>query len=206
MVMLMTRSRWILIGITFIGLVFLFVHLIVTFYPRPVTPADIRELSGILASLMDGTRSLNEIIQLAAQQVKNPEIKRTLLSIQRSLGSEPLYKLLANFPNVYPPEFVMAVDYGGKLGKMNIVLRELSQRWPDQPEKREATVKQILKPLALQTLKDESWFYRSYALYVLAMLKCKDAVPQMLPLLQDPDPRVRETAKRALQELGYKVK
>lgn len=157
---------------------------------------------------LDGNHNLNEVIWLASQQVKHPNIKKSLLSIHKTLKvyPEPLYKLLADSPDLYPPEFVMAVDYGGKLGKANIVLRELSERWPDEPEKREEVVKQILKPLALQTLNDKHWFYRSYALYVLAMLKCKDAISKMSPLLQDPDPRVRETAQRALQELGYKVK
>lgn len=205
----MTRSRWILlVGITFLGLVVIIVYLVVALYPRPVTPADIRELSKVLASLLsDGKHSLVEIVRLAAQQVRHPSIKKSLLRIHNSLysRSEPFYKFLEEFPNIYPPEFVMAVDYGGKLGKLDIVLKKLSENWPDHPEKQEGVVKEILKPLALQTLKDEHWFYRSYALYVLAMLKCREAIPEMLPLLQDPDPRVRETARRALQELGYKV-
>jgi len=202
----LTRPKWILVGITILGLVFLAIYLIVNLYPRSVTPEDIRELSKTLASFLNGKHSLSEVIQLTARQVKHPNIKRSLLIIHKSLGNEPLYKLLENFPDIYPPEFIMAVNYGGKLGKLNIVMKELSEKWPDEPEKREEVVRQVLKPLAIQTLKDKDWFYRSYALYVLAMLKCKDAVPQMLPLLQDPDPRVRETAQRALKELGYQVR
>lgn len=205
----MTRLTWILLaGATFLGLVIIVVYLIVTSYHRPVTPADIRELSEVLASLLDGKHSLSEVIWSAAQRTKHLSIRKSLLSIHKSLNfrSEPLYKFLEEFPDIYPPEFVMAVNYGGKLGKVDIVLKKLSENWPDQPEKREGVVKEILKPLAIQTLNDDHWFYRSYALYVLAMLKCKDAIPQILPFLQDPDPRVREAAHKALQELGYKVK
>lgn len=138
---------------------------------------------------------------------ETPQNQKITLIIHKSFESrsEPFYRFLEDFPDIYPPEFVMAVNYGGSIGKGDIVLRELSVRWPDEPEKREEVVKQILKPLALQALKDKFWLYRLYALYVLAMLKCREAIPEMLPLLQDPDPRVRETARRALQELGYKV-
>jgi len=201
----LTRPKWILVGITILGLAFLAIYLIVSLYPRSVTSEDIRELSKTLALFL-GKHSLSEVIQLTACQVKHPNIKRSLFIIHKSLGNEPLYKLLENFPDIYPPEFIMAMNYGGKLGKLGIVMKELSEKWPDEPEKREEVVRQVLKPLAIQTLKDKDWFYRSYALYVLAMLKCKDAVPQMLPLLQDPDPRVRETAQRALKELGYQVR
>jgi len=36
------------------------------------------------------------------------------------------------------------------------------------------------------------------ALIALARMKAKEAVPHILPLLNDPDKKVRETAKKAL--------
>ncbi len=109
----MTRLRWILLaGATFLGLVIIVVHLIVTSYHRPVTPADIRDLSKVLASLLDSKHSLSEVIWSAAQRIKHPSIRKSLLSIHKSLNfrSEPLYKFLEEFPDIYPPEFVMAVN------------------------------------------------------------------------------------------------
>lgn len=205
----MGRKKWALVVMTFVGIVTIFYLATFHFYFRPITPKDIRELSEKL-SLNFNERSLVEAVLVTARQVKHPRIRKALLEIHNLLKSpynqKQFDELLSNYPEVFPREFVLAIDYGGVLGKANIVLKELSHKWPDEPKKREKVVKEILKPLALQTLNSEHWFYRSYALYVLAMLKCKDAVPKMLPLLQDPDPRVQETAQRALQELGYKVK
>ncbi len=58
---------------------------------------------------------------------------------------------------------------------------------------------------AIERLKDPAWFVRSNALYVLTKLRVKEAVPHILPLLNDPKPEVREDARKALQRLGYRV-
>jgi len=58
---------------------------------------------------------------------------------------------------------------------------------------------------ALQRLKDHEWVVRNYALRVLAAQQAKEFVPQILPLLNDPQPEVRQEAKKTLQQLGYKV-
>lgn len=59
--------------------------------------------------------------------------------------------------------------------------------------------------IALERLKDEEWVVRVYALRALGLLGATDAVPHILPLLNDPQPEVREEAKKTLQMLGYKV-
>jgi len=40
----------------------------------------------------------------------------------------------------------------------------------------------------------------------MAWLGVKEAIPQILPLLNDPQPEVREAAKWTLQKLGYQVR
>jgi hypothetical protein len=59
--------------------------------------------------------------------------------------------------------------------------------------------------IALERLKDTEWVVRNYALRVLAAQQAKECVPQILPLLNDPQPETREQAKKTLRKLGYKV-
>ncbi|MFN3421409.1 MAG: HEAT repeat domain-containing protein [Armatimonadota bacterium] len=59
--------------------------------------------------------------------------------------------------------------------------------------------------LAVERLKDDEQVVRQYALWALGNLGAKEAIPQILPLLNDPDPTVRERAKKTLQKLGYQV-
>jgi len=69
------------------------------------------------------------------------------------------------------------------------------------PKQREEAVKLIV-PL----LKDSEWIVRSYAVTALARLNARETVFQILPLLNDPKPEVREDARKALEKLGYQVK
>ncbi|MFN3422434.1 MAG: HEAT repeat domain-containing protein [Armatimonadota bacterium] len=206
----MKRKFWTLIVVTLLGVVGVVVYWFTTTqFPRPVTAKDIRELCHILSSLFDGKHSLAEAVLITAHRVKNPRLKNTLLRIRKSFddpNSKPFYELLADYPDVFPREFSLAMEYASKLGRADILLKELAKSWTDDPAERKMVTTQILKSLALQALKDENWFYRSHAIYVLAKLDGKDSIPRILPFLQDPDPRVREAAHRALQELGYKVK
>ncbi len=59
--------------------------------------------------------------------------------------------------------------------------------------------------IATERLKDEEWVVRVYALRTLARLGAKEAVSSLLPLLNDPQPEVRQQARKTLQQLGYKV-
>jgi HEAT repeat protein len=59
--------------------------------------------------------------------------------------------------------------------------------------------------IALERLKDTEWVVRNYALRVLAAQQAKECVPQILPLLNDPQPETREQAKKTLRQLGYKA-
>lgn len=59
---------------------------------------------------------------------------------------------------------------------------------------------------AVKSLKDPEWVVRCYALRTLAGLSAKEAVPSILPLLDDPQPEVREDALAVLKRLGYRVK
>jgi len=59
--------------------------------------------------------------------------------------------------------------------------------------------------IALERLKDPEWVVRNYALRVLAAQQAKECIPQILPLLNDPQPETREQAKKTLEQLGYNV-
>lgn len=69
---------------------------------------------------------------------------------------------------------------------------------PKDPQQREEAIR-----LLIERLKDPSWVVRSYALHALARLGAKEAVPEILPLLNDSHPDVRNWAKIALKRLGY---
>jgi len=55
----------------------------------------------------------------------------------------------------------------------------------------------------IKCLEDKEWVVRSYALRTLAGLSAKEAIPFILPLLNDPKPEVREDAKTILKKWGY---
>ncbi len=60
--------------------------------------------------------------------------------------------------------------------------------------------------IVIERLKDPHPYVRDMALIALAQMKAKDAVPHILPLLNDPDDKVRQTARKALSSLGYEFK
>jgi len=72
---------------------------------------------------------------------------------------------------------------------------------PKDPQQRKEAI-QLLR----ERLKDPEWLVRSYALHALARLGAKETVPDILPLLNDPHPDVRNWAQKALKQLGYQVR
>ncbi len=60
--------------------------------------------------------------------------------------------------------------------------------------------------IVIERLKDPHPYVRDMALIALARMKAKEAVPHIMPLLNDPDDRVRQTARKALSSLGYEFK
>lgn len=73
-------------------------------------------------------------------------------------------------------------------------------KFQDTSQKRKAV------QAAIECLKDPEWVVRCYALRTLAGLSAKEAVPFILPLLNDPQPEVKEDAIAVLKRLGYRVK
>jgi hypothetical protein len=63
-----------------------------------------------------------------------------------------------------------------------------------------------VRKIILERLKDSHPYVREMALIAVARMKAKEAVPHILPLLNDPDKEVRETTKKTLQKLGYQVR
>jgi len=72
--------------------------------------------------------------------------------------------------------------------------------WSPDPQQRKEAYH-----LAIDGLKDPCWYIRALSVKALARLKAKNAVPLILPLLNDTHPEVRKQAVKALQQLGYKV-
>lgn len=58
---------------------------------------------------------------------------------------------------------------------------------------------------AIDGLKDPCWYIRVLSVKALDRLRAKETVTLILPLLNDPQPEVREEAKKTLQKLGYQV-
>lgn len=154
-------------------------------------------------------KSLAQCFLLAAERERNPVLRRTLLKIHSDISTKPVpfHELMAEHPKVFNAEFVFAVKHGARMGRLDIVLQELSHQWPDEPEKQREVVRKIVKRVAIESLRDpRDWFYRLSALQALAELGDRDVISQILPLLQDPIPQVREAAKETIQRLGYTVK
>ncbi|MCS3917732.1 HEAT repeat domain-containing protein [Fervidibacter sacchari] len=173
---------------------------------RQVSPQDLRQFSGQLASLIaSGQHSFTECLRLTAQKTSNPYLRGVILSILTSGRPSPLHKAMERYPDVFTEEYIFAVKYGFGMARADAVLRQLSEQWPDDPSKRWEVVRRIIKPLALSSLKDSDWVTRLNGLKALATLEGKDAIPHLLPLLNDPNPRVQAEAKKTLQQLGYKV-
>lgn len=199
--------RWrfiVIVGVTL--MVGFLVFILVTFSRRSVSPEDIRQFSRQFASLLGkGRHSVSECLLLAAQQTPNPYLRGVVLKIRSSAASSPLYKAMAQYPDVFSPEYVFAIEHGFRMAKVDMVLKQLSERWPEEAEKRWEVVHQIIKSLALESLNNPDWSVRAAALSALYELKAKDAIPHLLPLLNDPHPKVREVARKVLQKLGYQV-
>jgi len=60
--------------------------------------------------------------------------------------------------------------------------------------------------IVIERLKDHHPYVRDMALIALARMKAKEAVPHIMPLLNDPDDKVRQTARKVLSSFGYKFK
>lgn len=177
--------------------------------PHEVSPADIRRFSGVMGTLTAEGKSLAQCFLLAAERERNPVLRRTLLKIHSDISTKgvPLHALMAEHPKIFNAEFVFAVKHGARMGRIDVVLQELSRQWPDEPEKQREVVRKIIKRVALESLRDpRDWFYRRSALQALAELGDRDVVPQILPLLQDPVSQVREAAEETLRRLGYTAK
>lgn len=80
----------------------------------------------------------------------------------------------------------------------HIALVVLPAATPD-PRQREELIH-----LAVSCLKDPYWLVRDEAVYVLWELQAKEAISCILPLLNDPDPRVRETTQKPCKDWDTK--
>jgi len=198
-----------LIAVTLIGAISVIFWFTITHSLRPVTAEDIREMCEHMSSLFDGKHSLAEIVLITAHKVKNSRLRHSLLRIYNSFkdpNCKPFYELLADYPDIFPLEFRLAVEYASKLKGLGTLLKELAKSWTDDQRERKIVITRILKSLAIRALKDEDWFYRLNAIYALAELDGKNSIPYILPLLKDPEPKVRQQAKKTLQQLGYQVR
>lgn len=122
--------------------------------------------------------------------VKRELLKAAYYDVRRrgALSPSALEKVrrLVNDPNKYIRVRALTVLRAAKLS---------------DPQQRQFAIQ-----TAITRLGDPAWIVRIYALRVLADQGAQEAVSHILPLLNDPQPEVREEAKKTLQKLGYKVK
>ncbi len=77
------------------------------------------------------------------------------------------------------------------------------------PQSQKVIVYQRLVPVlttpdaAISSESTLTQMHKSDACDLLAQFDVRDAVPQIVPLLDDPNPQVRNDAKAALKKLGY---
>ena len=77
-------------------------------------------------------------------------------------------------------------------------LRALSYAQTDQQRKEAIQI-------AVQRLRDKEGVVRFYAVLALDRLQARETVPDLLPLLNDPDPDVRKVVLKTLTRFGYSV-
>ncbi len=193
-----------LVGVTLLVIGALLYFIMTRPFARQVSPEDLRQFSGQLASLIVSNRySFADCLRLTAQKTPNPYLRGVILAILSSGKPSPLCKAMERYPEVFSEEYVFAIRYGFGMARADTVLKQLAEQWPDDPSKRWEVVRRIIKPLALESLNDPVWVTRLNGLKALAELDGKGAIPHIMPLLNDPNPRVQAEAKKTLEQLGY---
>jgi len=167
----------------------------------------VQALTAQLASLFASRQhSLVSALEAAAPQTPNPYLRQFLLQIRPDVQQNVrLYRAMEKYPDVFSPAYIFAVKHGTNCSRGIAVFKEIAQRWSSDPEQQCVIARRIVKRCALEALKDADWMNRGFALRALAEVGERDIVPQILPLLNDSHPLVRQEAKKTLQRLGYKA-
>ncbi|MFN3421410.1 MAG: HEAT repeat domain-containing protein [Armatimonadota bacterium] len=146
---------------------------------------------GVLVYLRWGRRVAQPPSSPIASEAAYLEKRDQVRSLQLVKGSRPFT----------PQEMQILREASRDMTDFRLRCRALTAlSYVKDPQQRKEAIE-----LAVERLKDDERVVRHYALWALGNLGAKEAIPQILPLLNDPDPTVREQAKKTLKKLGYQV-
>lgn len=147
---------------------------------------------GVLVYLRWGWRVAQPTGSPIAREAAYLEKRDQVRPLQLIKGSRPFT----------PQEMQILRKASGDMTDFRLRSRALTAlAYVQDPQQRKEAIE-----LATERLKDNEWVVRQYALWALGKLEAKEAIPQILPLLNDPNPTVREQAKKTLQKLGYQFR
>jgi HEAT repeat protein len=113
-----------------------------------------------------------------------------VFSLDRVAAAEQVHPLLAMLPNAAAGHLVDRLAQEPDRGRRSRIMEALKAVGP------------IAEAPLLESLKSGEWFVIRNALIVLAEVSSQDRVPELAPLLEYPDPRVRLAAVRTLGRIG----
>lgn len=119
---------------------------------REISPTGVRKFGEVMGALMAEGKSLAQYFLLASERERNPTLRRILLKLHSDVSAKPLllHNLMAEYPEAFNAEFVFAVKYGARMGRLDAVLKELSRQWPDELRKQREVVHKIINAVAME--------------------------------------------------------
>jgi len=154
----------------------------------------------------DENRLLAVLVTLSSRPSRNENIK-ALTPIQKTIFRKKLSTFLTNTRWRIVMQALIALRLGNKKGafKQAVALRHHPFQFV-----RESALEYLGKvypeksfELLMQALKDESHYVRQTAVDELGMLGNAEAIPALRKMFNDPEPDVRESAERAIDNLQF---
>jgi len=106
-----------------------------------------------LSSLLESTIPIVEAVKISANVQSNLVYRDSLLAVSESLKKgENLSKILAQYPDIFPPMVTEMITVGEEAGKMDDMLNELSQYYADEVDSTMKNFSTIIEPVIIVVL------------------------------------------------------